>query len=225
MNTANNALENRIIQLEQHHRSWSARALNIPLSKEEETDNTAVANKVYNLLLLPILKGAVDKKLLQYIPTVDQLLETAHILPGKEGEPKPIIMRFYSRNIKEAIFKLKKFYAPREERASGGGAAGAARGGNDGTVGGAISWAGVAGGGERGEEVEPGGFEGRGRYCFPLYEDLTRATFLKLRALSKDSRVKSAWTVKGQIRFTLVKSPKDIRKVVSLLDPLDIILQ
>jgi hypothetical protein len=209
MNSTNVALENRVIHLEQYHRSWSARALNIPLTPEEESDNSIVAAKVYSLLLLPILHGAADRKLIPHIPTVDQLLEVAHILPGKAGEPKPVIMRFYSRNVKEIIFKLKKFYAPRVE----GTASGASREGRG------------SGDREGDEGDEAGGFEGRGKYCFPLYEDLVRAAFQKLRALSKDDRVKAAWSVKGQIRFILYKSPKEIRKVVSLLDPIETILQ
>ncbi len=206
MDERNNALENRINQLEQHHRGWSARVLNVPLSPDEETDNFSVVTKVYNLVLLPILQGALERKMLRYIPSADQLLEVAHVLPGKTGEPKPIIMRFYNRDIKDTVFKLKKYYAPRVEqsgqRGGGGGGGGAATGGDQ----------------------EPGGFEGRGKFCFPIYEDLTRATFLKMRAISKDERVKSCWTVKGQIKFVLHKNAKEVKRVVSLLDPLDVIL-
>ena len=71
MNAANIILENKINQLEQHHRGWSARVLNIPLSSEEEFDNFAVAEKVYTLALLPILLGAVERKLLKSVPTAD----------------------------------------------------------------------------------------------------------------------------------------------------------
>ena len=214
MNEQNNNLENRINHLEQHHRGWSARVLNVPLTQEEEYDNDAVVTKVYELVLQPILHGAVERKMLRYIPTAEQLLEVAHVLPGKPGEPKPIIMRFYNRNVKDTIFKLKKYYAPRVEQggpsAGGGGRSRAGAGG--------------AGSGQRVGE-EPGGFEGRGKYCFPIYEDLTRATFLKMRAISKDERVQSCWTVKGQIKFVLTKNAKEVRKVVSLLDPLDMILE
>jgi archaellum component FlaC len=200
MDERNNALENRINQLEQHHRGWSARVLNVPLSPEEESDNFSVITKVYDLVLLPILQGALERKMLRYIPKADQLLEVAHVLPGKAGEPKPIIMRFYNRDIKDTIFKLKKYYAPRMEQSGPRGCGG--------------------GGGDQ----EPGGFEGRGKFCFPIYEDLTRATFLKMRAISKDERVKSCWTVKGQIKFVLHKNAKEVKRVVSLLDPLDVIL-
>jgi hypothetical protein len=206
MNERNNLLENRLHSLEQHHRGWSARILNIPLKPEEEMDNYKVRDVVYNTALLPILKGAVEKKLLPAVPTAEQLLEMAHVLPGKPGQPKPVILRFFNRNEREVIFRLKKLYAPRLERGSTGGAGGAGGAGRRGD-----------GGGDGEEE--------RSRLAYPMYEDLTRATFQKLRAISQDSRVKSCWTVKGQIRFTLHSSVNEIKKVVSILDPLDKILK
>jgi hypothetical protein len=213
MNERNNSLENRLNSLEQHHRGWSARVLNIPLSKEEESDNFRVQEKVYHLALLPILKGAVERNILHSVPTSDQLLEIAHVLPGPEGAPKPIIIRFYNRNIRDICFRLKKFYSPREAAGSYGGASG-----GDGDGGGA------GGGGQTGDAAA-GGFEGRGKYQFPLYEDLTRATFQKMRAISKDSRVKSCWSIKGQIKFILISKPNEVKRVVSLMDPLDKILK
>jgi FtsZ-binding cell division protein ZapB len=202
MNERNNHLEDRLNNLEQHHRGWGARILNVPLTPEEEADNNRVRDIVFNIALRPILEGAVAKNLLSKVPTADQLLETAHVLPGKAGQPKPIIMRFYNRNVRDVCFTLKKYYAPRVEQ-SGGGRGGAARGGDEGA----------------------GGFEGRGRYLYPLYEDLTRATFLKMRAITNDERVKACWTIKGQIRFVLHKNEKDVRRVQSLLTPLDDILK
>jgi hypothetical protein len=202
MNERNNHLEDRLNNLEQHHRGWGARILNVPLTPEEEADNNRVRDIVFNIALRPILEGAVAKNLLSKVPTADQLLETAHVLPGKAGQPKPIIMRFYNRNVRDVCFTLKKYYAPRVEQ-SGGGRGGAARGGDEGA----------------------GGFEGRGRYLYPLYEDLTRATFLKMRAITNDERLKACWTIKGQIRFVLHKNEKDVRRVQSLLTPLDDILK
>jgi archaellum component FlaC len=210
MNERSNQLENRLNRLEQHHRGWSARLLNIPLNQEEESDNAAVKKKVYQLALLPILRGAVEKKLLLTVPSADELLETAHVLPGPAGQPRPVIMRFYNRNVRDICFRLKKHYAP---RITGDGGTGSGH-------------RGAAGRGREGEgENGTGGFEGRGKYAFPLYEDLTRAAFQKMRAIAKDSRVKSCWSVKGQIKFTLVSKPDEVRKVESLLDHLDTILK
>jgi len=213
MNNRNNYLENRVNNLEQYHRSWSARALNIPLSPNEESDNMLVMNKVYNVLLLPILRGAVERKVIPSIPTAEQLLETAHVLPGKAGQPKPVIMRFYSRNIKDAVLRLKKHYAPRVESSIGARAGAESRARQQ-----------TAAAGE-GEEEGAGGFEGRGQYKYPLYEDLSRATFLKMRAVAKDNRVKACWSSKGQIKFVLHSNPSEVKRVGSLLDPLDDILK
>jgi hypothetical protein len=206
MNERNNQLENRLNKLEQHHRSWGARILNIPLSKEEETDNNAVRDKVYNLALLPILTGAVEKKLLITVPTSEQLLELAHVLPGNAaGQHKTVIMRFYNRNLRDMCFRMKKHYAPREPPSPGATGGARARSSSN--------------------SEAAGGYEGKGRYAFPMYGDLSRATFQKMRAIANDCRVKACWTVKGQIKFTLHSKPEEVRKVESLLDSLDSIIK
>ena len=74
---------------------------------------------LYQQALLPILKGAVDKGLLNEVPPVHQLLETAHILPARDsGKPKPIIARFYSRNLRAMIFQLKKEFGVKTSSSS-----------------------------------------------------------------------------------------------------------
>ena len=204
MNRKNCELEVRLNNLEQHHRGWSARFLNIPISDEAERSPDAVIEQVYNLALLPILRGAFNSKQLKVIPTAAELLEVAHVLPAKPGETKPIIARFYNRNMRDLCFRLKKDFATREEgRRSQREERGAA-----------------GGAGESG-----GGFEGRGKYRFPFYEDLTRTTFLKMRAIAKDERVKACWSTKGQIKFVLHSKVDEVKKVVSVLDPLDMILK
>ncbi len=81
MNERNNNLEDRLNNLEQHHRGWGARILNVLLTPEEETDNNRVRDIVFNIALRPILEGAVAKNLLLKVPTADQLLETDHQRP------------------------------------------------------------------------------------------------------------------------------------------------
>ena len=146
-------------------------------------------------------------------------MEVAPVLPGPAGQPKPIIMRYYNRNVRDLCFRLKKHFAPRAGR-GGAGEGGAGGGGARGGRGGAA--------GEAGSEVgseEAGGFEGRGRYLYPFFEDLTRAWFQKMRAIAKDSRVRACWTVKGQIKSVLNSKPEEVRRVDYLLDSLDIILK
>ena len=106
-------LKSRINNMDQRHRSWSTRIFNIPLSKEEEGDNFQVMQAVYNNALLPILRGAVASKILSTVPTCEQVLETAHVLPGAADKPKPVIARFFSRNIRAIVFRGKKEHAPR----------------------------------------------------------------------------------------------------------------
>lgn len=106
--------------LEQHHRGWGARVLNIPVTEEEEADPVAMVEKVYRLALRPMLEGAKAAGKLKAIPEASQVLEVAHVLPGKAGSAKPIIMRFYNRNIRNLVFQYKRDFAPREAGRSGG---------------------------------------------------------------------------------------------------------
>lgn len=190
-------LELKLNSLEQHHRGWSARVLNVPISSEEEKNPDAVIQKVYNLALLPILKGAHEAGELREIPSADQVLEVAHVLPGRAGQHKPIIMRFYNRNLRGLCFKHKRDYATRVTRQHRGGAGGGAE--------------------------ETGGAR-PGAFCFPLYEDLTRTTFHKYQSLSKDTRVTAIWTVNGQIKLKKEGSNEVIR-VKSVFDTNDKILK
>jgi hypothetical protein len=204
--TLNNQ-EIRLNNMEQHHRNWSARVLNVPLTAEEEQDPEAVIQKVYNLVLHPILVGAKNAGNIKIIPPAEQLLEVAHVLPGKPGSNKPIIMRFYNRNLKAICFRYKKDFAPREQPK------------NKPTTRKAATTTTESGGAAGGDASS----DGRGRYCFPLYEDLTRANLAKMKAIAADSRTQSCWSVNGNIRFKLVNS-QVVRKVACILDSLDTIL-
>ena len=99
--------------LEQYNCKWSVRINNLPLPDSDETDTTKVIDTVYSKALLPILEGALSSGLIRKIPEAHELLETAHILPAKnDNRPKPIIARFYSRNMRALIFRLKRDFAP-----------------------------------------------------------------------------------------------------------------
>ena len=71
---------------------------------------------------------------------------------------------------------------------------------------------------EAGEETRAGGF------CFPMYEDLTRTTFQKMRAISQHENVQACWSINGQLRFKM-KDSEEIRKVVSVFDTVEQMLQ
>lgn len=198
-----NSVRTNLNNLEQHHRGWSARVLNIHTTEEEQSDPAAMIDKVFRLALLPILEGAVRVGKLKSIPSADQVLEVAHVLPGKPGHDKPIIMRFYSRNIRNLIFSLKRDHAERETDRTGG--------------------AGANGGGGGSSRAGANGERRVGKFKYPLYDDLTKLNLSKLKAISHEDRVLAAWTVKGQIRFKL-KNSDIVRKVVSVFDPIDTIL-
>ena len=201
-----NSLTERLNSLEQHHRGWGARVLNIPMTERDEADPAIAIQKVYDLALRPVLEGAARAGKISSVPAADEVLEVAHVLPGKPGAPKPIIMRFYNRNIRNLIFANKREFAERES--SGG------SGGNGG------------GGGSGGNGQGNGDGSGRrvGRYKYPLYDDLSKPNLAKMRAIAQDERVQACWTVNGQIRFKL-KNSETVKRVNSILDPLDKILK
>lgn len=186
-------LEERLNTQEQYNRSWSMRVLNIPLSADEEKNPSAVLNKVYTLAFKPALQGAVEAGELLHLPSADELLEVAHVLPGKEGSNKPIIARFYNRYLRSVCLRYKREFATRTTR-------------REGTAG--------SGGGTESGRAGRGG-EDRGWVAFPFFEDLTRANFAKMRSLAKDERVQSSWSVNGIIRYKLVDSTT-IKKVTSI---------
>jgi hypothetical protein len=128
---------------------------------------------VYNKALLPILEGALRSKHITKIPEVHELLETAHILPAKnDNRPKPIIARFYSRNLSALIFRLKCEYAPTTTSPPPSSASSSS-------------------------SAHPG----KKTFRYPIYEDLTKDTFNLLQALLKDERTGPVWTVSGNIRY------------------------
>ena len=101
---------------EQYIRSWSIRILDLQIPQDQDCSDTSVVMKhVFNQVLAPILRGAVSKGLLHAVPSPDQVLETAHILPSKPGQIPPIIARFYSRNIKALMFRLKREFAKKAD--------------------------------------------------------------------------------------------------------------
>jgi len=113
-------VRDRAEAVERHQRSWSVRVQGVPLTMAEERDMGLTMQKVYRLALEPILKGAQESGAIRAIPDFDQLLESAHVLPGKQGAAKPIIARFRTRFWKQLCFRYRKDHAPRVEQTGGG---------------------------------------------------------------------------------------------------------
>jgi hypothetical protein len=106
-------LKNVINDRETHARSWSIRITNLPLPAGQESNNKVVMDTVYQELVLPILEGARSSGDINTIPACEQLIEIAHILPGR-GTHKPVIVRFLSRYWRSLLFKHRREHAPRE---------------------------------------------------------------------------------------------------------------
>ena len=117
--TTINGMLLKMNSLEQYNRSWSIRINGLAVTSEEEKDSDLVKRKVYDNLLLPILQGAVEQGDLTDVPPVERVLEAAHVLPAaRDAKTKPIIARFFIRDIRGLVFRHKKDYAPREEATS-----------------------------------------------------------------------------------------------------------
>jgi hypothetical protein len=108
------ALKVQLNGVEQHNRSWSVRVLGLPLTPAEEKSSVLIREKLFKNVLLPIFEGAAKEGDLREIPkNADSVLEMAHPLRSKEGTTKPIIARFYARELRVLVFRHKKAYAPK----------------------------------------------------------------------------------------------------------------
>ena len=111
------SMQLKLNSIEQHNRSWSIRINGMAVSNEVEKNAAAMKQAVFHNLLQPILAGAVECGDLLDVPPAEQLLETVHVLPAKDGV-KPILARFLVRDMRGLVFKHKKEYAPREKSTS-----------------------------------------------------------------------------------------------------------
>ena len=107
-------LQLKMNSIEQYNRSWSIRINGLAMTSEEEKDGNLVKRKVYDHLLLPILQGAVEQGDLTDVPPVEKVLEAANMLPARDAKTKPVIARFFIRDIRSLVFRHKKDFAPRE---------------------------------------------------------------------------------------------------------------
>jgi hypothetical protein len=64
----------------------------------------------------------------------------------------------------------------------------------------------------------------RPRYAHPFYEDLSAATFKKMKELQADPRVDSCWSINGQLRFRLSGS-EVVKRVNQIMDPVESIIK
>ena len=188
-------LKTRINAVEQHSRSSCIRIFKLPIDGDEN-DPVIVAEQVYTKILYPIFRGAVEKKRLRHIPTIEQSIVTAHVLPSKDNKMKPILVRLLNAHLRTIVIQLKKDFAPRAAAIAGAAAS--------------------APSGDHASSRPP-------PQAYPIFEDMTRDAFQLMRALSSHVRVHSCWCSGGQLRFRLVDS-ETIQKVRSIYDPIEKIL-
>ena len=189
-----NSLLLKTNSLEQYNRSWSIRVNGLAISSEEEKDSFLVKQKVYDNLLLPILTAAVDNGDLHSVPRVDDLLEAAHILPARDNKAKPVIARFFTRDMRSLVFRFKKEFAPRVREEPG----------------------------LLADDRRPAA-DSPGRYRYPFFEDLTSVNFKKMRAIADHQSVEACWSSRGQLRYKL-KGSTLVKKVANVLDTVENIL-
>ena len=192
-----NQLKAKLNSLEQHHRSWSVRVTGLKIPADDESDSNMVKIHLYEQLLKPILEGAVSKNILPTLPTACEILERAHILPAKDKATKSVIARFYCRDMRALIFRLKKEFAPREK----------ARAATRSTS----------------TEGEAPSRPLAARLKYQIYDDLTKFNFQKMKAIGADKRVDQCWSANGQIKYKLVGS-QTVSSVRSVFDSIDTIL-
>ncbi len=110
------ALKLQLNGLEQHNRACSVHMMGLPLTAAEEKSSALAREKLYRDVVLPIFKGFVaEGDLREAQPNADRVLEMAHPLWAQEGAVKPIIARFYAREIRTLVFRPKKAYAPKHK--------------------------------------------------------------------------------------------------------------
>ena len=105
-------LKSRINAVEQHSRSSCIRIFKLPIDGDDN-DPGIVAEQVYSNILYPIFRGAVELKRLRHIPTIEQCIVTAHVLPSKDNKMKPILVRLINAHLRTIVIQLKKDFAPR----------------------------------------------------------------------------------------------------------------
>ena len=96
-------LKSKLNSLEQHHRSWSVRVTGLKIPAEDECDSNLVKIHLYEQFIKPILEGAVSQGILPTLPTACEIIERAHVLPAKDKAAKPVIARFYCRDMRARL--------------------------------------------------------------------------------------------------------------------------
>ena len=111
---------------EQYARSWSVRVFGLNVTEEEEKKlgkDVAVMQAAYDKVFKPILVGAQSRGLITTVPEMSSLLENGHQI-GKQIKdkngvllPRPCILRFSARYMRNMVLKNKKTFMPKPSHA------------------------------------------------------------------------------------------------------------
>ena len=104
-------LTNQLNHLDQMSRSNTIRIVGLPVQSNTATNE--VIDTTYNLLLKPILQGALNAGDIPDLPTSFHLIDTAFTIPSKNTSSATVIMKLANSRLRTAIFKHKKEFAPR----------------------------------------------------------------------------------------------------------------
>jgi len=115
------SLKLAINDLQQGKRLKYLRVFGVGVTEDEIKERgaeEATCKKVYDKVLLPILRGAVSKGLISEVPTIRQTLSCGY-RSGKEmvdaqGRtiPPPLVVKFMSKEIRDAVLRSKKEFIP-----------------------------------------------------------------------------------------------------------------
>ena len=103
-------LKDTINNIDLSHRSASIRILGLPISND--TTPMEIINTAYNLLIKPILTGAMEKGEIPAVPPALAIIEFAYSMPAKNNQPCPIVLTLHSRLYRSLIFKYRREFAP-----------------------------------------------------------------------------------------------------------------
>ncbi len=117
LETENKSLKCKLNKLEQHSRRNNIRVFGFDIEGDDRNCD-AVIDQLYTRALLPVLQGALSKGRLTEIPGKDKLIQSAHVLPGKEGKAKPIIVRLVNNFYRTVLLQCKREFAPKLTRAT-----------------------------------------------------------------------------------------------------------
>ncbi len=107
----NTMLKDKVIKLEQHSRRNNVRIFGFDIDRDDRNADSLI-DQLYNRAFLPILQGAYTKGRLFEIPNRDKLIQSAHVLPGKEGMSKPVICRLTNNFYRTVVLQCKREFAP-----------------------------------------------------------------------------------------------------------------